>query len=78
MYGYLGLVIPVRSVEEPCILKVSWIDEATFEEAMALSAWNGQGAVRLLASQPALGALLLERLDHQHSLNDVEIVDAVR
>ncbi len=77
MPGYLGLVIPVRSVEEPCVLKVSWIDESTFDEAMALAAWNGQGAVRLLASQPALGALLLERLDHRRSLNDVEIVQAI-
>jgi len=77
MPGYLGLVIPVRSVEEPCVLKVSWIDESTSDEAMALAVWNGQGAVRLLASQPALGALLLERLDHQRSLNDVEIVQAI-
>ncbi len=77
MHGYLGLVIPVRRVEEPCVLKVSWTDEATAEEAMALAAWNGQGAVQLLASQPASGALLLERLDHQRSLNDVEIVEAV-
>ena len=23
MHGYLGLVIPVRRVEEPCVLKVS-------------------------------------------------------
>ena len=57
--------IPVRRVEEPCVLKVSWTDEAASSEAMALAAWNGQGAVRLLASQPALGALLLERLDHR-------------
>jgi len=77
MHGYLGLVIPVRRVEEPCVLKVSWTDGAASEEAMVLAAWNGQGAVRLLASQPALGALLLERLDHRRSLNDVEIVEAV-
>jgi streptomycin 6-kinase len=77
MHGYLGLVIPVRRIEELCVLKVSWTDEATSEEAMALAAWNGQGTVRLLASQPVLGALLLERLDHRYSLNDVEIVEAV-
>lgn len=77
MSGYLGLVIPVCSVEEPCVLKVSWIDESTSDEALALAAWNGQGAVRLLASQPALGALLLERLNHRRSLNDVKIVEAV-
>ncbi len=77
LYGYLGLVIPVRRAEEPCALKVSWIDDATAEEAMALAAWDGQGAVRLLAAQPEAEALLLERLDHQRSLNDVEIGEAV-
>ena len=77
MHGYLGLVIPVRRVEEPCVLKVSWTDEATAEEARALAAWNGQGAVRLLASQPDRGALLLERLDHRRSLNDVAIASAI-
>lgn len=75
--GYLGLVIPARRVEEPCVLKVSWIDESTADEALALAAWKGQGAVQLLDAQPALGALLLERLDHRRSLNDVEIGEAV-
>lgn len=77
MHGYLALIIPVRTTDEPCVLKVSWIDTSTADEAIALSAWNGQGAVRLLAAQPEPGALLLERLDHRHSLNDVEIVEAV-
>ncbi len=77
LHGYLGLVIPVRRAEEPCVLKVSWRDEATTEEAKALAAWNGQGAAQLLASQPDLGALLLERLDYQHALNDVEIAEAI-
>jgi streptomycin 6-kinase len=77
MHGYLGLVIPVRHGDEPCVLKVSWIDESTTDEAMALSAWDGRGAVRLLAVQPVLGALLLERLDHLRSLSGVEIAEAV-
>lgn len=77
MHGYLGLVIPVQRAGEPYMLKVSWIDESTIDEATALSAWNGQGAVRLFATQPELGALLLERLDHQRSLDDVEIEAAI-
>ncbi len=77
MHGYLGLVIPVRRGDELCVLKVSWLEESNAEEEIALSTWNGQGAVRLLAAQPALGALLLERLDHRRSLNDVGIADAV-
>ena len=47
MHGYLGLVIPVRRGVEPFVLKVSWLDEVTAEEAMALSVWDGHGAVWL-------------------------------
>lgn len=77
MHGYLGLTIPVRRADEPCMLKVSWGDEATSEEVKALASWDGQGAVRLLASQPDRGALLLERLDHRRTLNDVGSGEAV-
>src|SRR4051812_47966828 len=71
MHGYLGLVIPVQRGAERCVLKVSWLDESTKEEALALAAWNGQGAVRLLENEPAQSAMLLERLDHRRCLNDV-------
>jgi len=60
MHGYLGLVVPVRQGDEPAVLKVSWVDESTTGEAAALSAWAGQGAVRLLAVESPLGAMLLE------------------
>lgn len=77
MHGYLGLVVPVRRGEEACVLKVSWLDTSTVEEAAALTAWNGQGAVRLLAVDAAHGALLLERLDSTHTLADLPIGEAV-
>lgn len=77
MHGYLGLVVPVRRADELCVLKVSWRDESTEHEALALSTWNGNGAVRLLAAQPTLGALLLERLDHRRSLNNLDVAEAV-
>lgn len=77
MHGYLGLVVPVRRGDELCVLKISWIDDSTVDEGIALSAWNGQGAVRLLETEPAKGALLLERLDHRRSLNEVGITEAV-
>jgi streptomycin 6-kinase len=77
MHGYLGLVIPVRRFEEPCVLKVTWADESTSQEAMALSAWNGHGVVQLLDYLPDRGAMLLERLDHRSSLCDVRITEAV-
>jgi streptomycin 6-kinase len=78
MHGYLGLVVPVRSGDEPAVLKVSWIDESNADEAVALSAWAGQGAVRLFKADLSLGALLLERLDSRRSLNAVAIDEAVR
>lgn len=73
MHGGLSLVVPVMRGEEPCILKVAWIDESTRHEALALATWNGRGAVRLLEEEPAVGALLLERLDSQQSLMDVPL-----
>jgi streptomycin 6-kinase len=77
MHGYLGLIVPVRRGDEPCVLKVSWLDEATREEAAALVAWDGRGAVRLLEVEPSRGAMLLERLDPGRSLETVEIEEAM-
>ena len=77
MHGYLGLIVPVRRSDELCVLKVSWIDEATRDEAAALAAWNGRGAVRLLESESSHGAMLLERLDAGRSLDTVGIEEAV-
>jgi streptomycin 6-kinase len=76
MHGYLGLVIPVRRGSEACVLKVSWIDETTQTEAAALAAWQGQGAVQMLAAAPDQGALLLERLA-QRRLVDLPIAAAL-
>jgi streptomycin 6-kinase len=77
MHGHLGLVVPVKREDESCVLKVSWVDESTVDEAMALSTWNGRGAVRLLEVRPSHGAMLLERLDSRRSLNDVNLDEAV-
>lgn len=77
MHGYLGLVVPVRRAGERCVLKLSWPDESTTYEALALATWNGNGAVRLLMAEPASGALLLERLDSRRSLDDVDLKEAV-
>ncbi len=77
MHGYLSLVVPVRRGDEPCVLKISWADEATTGEAAALVAWDGRGAVRLLKVEPSLDALLLERLDGSRSLSDVRIEEAI-
>lgn len=71
-YGDLGLVFAA----EDCVLKVSWIDETSVHEALALRAWNGHGAVRLLEADPEHGALLLERLDPDRSLAELPLLEA--
>lgn len=71
-YGDLALVLPA----EDCVLKVSWIDETSAEEALALRSWDGHGAVRLLAADPEHGALLLERLDADRTLESLPLLDA--
>lgn len=75
LHGYLGLVVPVRRRDEPCVLKLSWHNAA--QEMLALRAWAGDGAVRLLESDPAQGALLLERLDARRSLYSVPVEKAI-
>jgi len=77
LHGALGLVVPVTRDGEGYVLKVSWIDESTAHESLALAAWDGQGAVRLLGADPTNRAMLLERLDSRRSLSAVEIGEAV-
>lgn len=69
MHGYSALVLPVRRADgTPAVLKVVWPHEEGRDEHLALRAWDGRGAVRLLAAAPARWALLLERLDHTRDL----------
>jgi streptomycin 6-kinase len=77
LHGGCALVVPVRRGAEPAMLKVTWPHEEAEHEALALSMWDGDGAVRLLAHDPAAWALLLERLDPHTSLRNVPIADAL-
>jgi streptomycin 6-kinase len=71
--GYHGVVVPVRRGAERCVLKLTWPAERAVDEARALAAWRGRGAVLLLEADPAAGALLLERLDPTRTLNSIEL-----
>nr|WP_281382041.1 aminoglycoside phosphotransferase family protein [Nocardiopsis mwathae] len=73
LHGNCGIVVPVRGTDGPLALKVSWRDDKTRWEAWALAAWAGNGAARLLAHRESAGALLLERLDPQASLERVPL-----
>ncbi|KGN31945.1 aminoglycoside resistance protein [Knoellia sinensis KCTC 19936] len=80
MTGWTAVVYPVlrRDVEtsEPLVLKVGWPHVESAQEHLALRAWDGRGAVHLVAADPARGALLLERLDASRDLMAVEIDEA--
>ncbi|QGV79902.1 aminoglycoside phosphotransferase family protein [Streptomyces ficellus] len=72
MHGWSALVLPVVAHDgTPAALKLQLLDEESEGEAPALRAWNGDGAVRLLADDPATGTLLLERLDENRHLSAV-------
>jgi streptomycin 6-kinase len=71
--GYHGVVVPVRRGAERCVLKLSWPAERAVDEARALAAWRGQGAVLLLKADAQVGALLLERLDATLTLDSLEL-----
>lgn len=77
-HGYVGLVVPVARDGVELALKVSWIDQSSEQEALALRAWAGRGAVRLLDAREDVGALLLERLDPDRSLAGVPIDRAAK
>jgi streptomycin 6-kinase len=58
----ISYVAPVtRADGAPAVLKVNFPEPESEHEAAALAHWDGAGAVRLLASDPARRALLVER-----------------
>ncbi|MFI9365350.1 aminoglycoside phosphotransferase family protein [Kitasatospora sp. NPDC053057] len=68
-HGVVGLVLPVRRADgTPAALKLQPVDEETAGEPVALRAWDGHGAVRLLDHESGSGSMLLERLDPARSL----------
>ncbi|WP_290051755.1 aminoglycoside phosphotransferase family protein [Amycolatopsis solani] len=78
MHGYVGVAQPARLPDgTPVVLKLGWRDEESADEPLALSTWAGRGAVLLLDSAPADGVLLLERLDADHTLDDLPLREAI-
>jgi streptomycin 6-kinase len=72
MYGVCALVLPVlRADGTRAVLKLQLPEEETEGEPVALRAWDGDGAVRLLDHDPDTGTMLLERLDPARMLSHV-------
>ena len=62
VYAYASLALRVRTPDgKPAVLKIQFPDRESEHEADALRAWDGHGAVRLLADDRKRRALLLER-----------------
>lgn len=59
--GNVSYVLPAKKDGVDAVLKIAFIDRESRHEADALKLWNGNGAVKLLAHDAELGALLLER-----------------
>ncbi|MGC5626811.1 aminoglycoside phosphotransferase family protein [Georgenia sp. Z1344] len=76
MHGENALVVPVVGPSGPAALKVTWPHEEARHEHLALRLWAGEGAVRLLAADPAAHVLLLERLDAARPLTAEPVLDA--
>lgn len=75
-HGVCAIVLPVVQDGVPAALKVSWPHTEAEHEHLALRAWDGCGAVRLLAADPPRAALLLERLDPERDLNRVDLLES--
>lgn len=73
MHGVSALILPVvrRTDDVPAVLKLQLLDEESEGEPVALRAWDGDGAVRLLDHDPTTGTMLLERLDPTRMLSHV-------
>lgn len=74
--GFNSAVWPVRDGDDRAlVLKVSRPTWDVAPEAVALTAWNGQGAVACRGHYPEDNAVLLERLDGDRSLDSVADID---
>ncbi len=76
MHGFVGLVLPVRTDEgRTAMLKISFPDDETAHEHLALRRWGGRGAAVLLRADPHRRALLLDRLG-ERKLTEIDVDDA--
>ncbi|WP_018135519.1 aminoglycoside phosphotransferase family protein [Acaricomes phytoseiuli] len=76
--GHTALALPVRQENgRDAVLKASFPEPETAEEAAALQLWGGQGAVPLIDQDPLRRVLLLDRLNDSLSLAELPMHQAV-
>lgn len=76
--GWTAVVVPVRRDGVQLALKLVWPHVESRDEPLVLRHWDGLGAVRLVAADPARSALLLEALDPTRDLRSVDVDSACR
>jgi streptomycin 6-kinase len=75
--GQTAAVLPVRTeAGERAAVKFGWPHPEAEYEHLALRAWAGKGAVRLLRADPRRSVLLLERAEPGRDLETVQILQA--
>ena len=62
-YAFVSHAVRAAADGTPAVLKIGWPHPESEHEAEALEHYAGRGAVRLLARDPELNALLLERCE---------------
>lgn len=76
--GNNAIVQPVRTADgTPAMLRITPKTLAAAHDWLALSLWDGDGAVRMYEHDAEDGATLLERLDHSRNLDVLPIDEAV-
>ena len=73
----VSYVAPALRGDEEVVLRIEWPHAESEHEADALRVWNGDGAVRLLATDAGRHALLLERCSPGTPLTSAANVDHI-
>ena len=77
MMGETAIVVPVVTASgEPAVAKFGLPHPESAHEHLALRAWAGAGAVRLLRADPRRGVLLLERAEDGGDLSSLPVLEA--
>jgi streptomycin 6-kinase len=77
MHGFVGLVLPVLADGRTAVLKISFPEDETEHEHLALRRWGGRSAAALLRADPHRRALLLDRLGPR-KLTEIDDEEACR